>query len=163
MLGQKLEKQFSFVRWATTIGVVGLIVQMIGLLRWTFVVPVLANHYVHGSASVQETSKIVFEVIHQYGGVIFGEYLGQLFTIIWTVMMTTAFARLKLFPKWIIWLGYIASAIYLMAQAELFATVMPDFPVWDSAGFIGSTAWLIWLIIIGFLIQKKELNGEPDK
>src|SRR6218665_3055638 len=36
MLGQKLEKQFAFVRWATTIGVVGLIVQMVGLLRWTF-------------------------------------------------------------------------------------------------------------------------------
>ncbi len=159
MLGQKLEKQFSFARWASTIGVVGLIVQMIGLLRWTFVVPVIANHYVHGNENMQETSKIVFEVIHQYGGVILGEYLGQLFTIIWTVMMTTAFAKLKLFPKWIIWLGYVSSVIYLMAQAELFATVMPDFPVWDLAGFIGSTLWLIWLIIIGFMIQKKQLNG----
>ncbi|MBA4850244.1 DUF4386 domain-containing protein [Emticicia sp. BO119] len=159
MLGQKLEKQFSFVRWATTIGVVGLIVQMIGLLRWTFVVPVLANNYVHGNKAVKETSKIVFQVIHQYGGVILGEHLGQLFTIIWTIMMTAAFARLKLFPRWIIWLGYISSGIYLTAQAELFATVMPDFPVWDLAGFIGSTLWLIWLVVIGFLMQKKQLNA----
>ncbi|GAB3505654.1 hypothetical protein GCM10027442_09050 [Emticicia fontis] len=158
MLGQKLEKQFSFVRWATTIGVVGLIVQMVGLLRWTFVVPLLADHYVHGNEAIKETSKIVFQVIHQYGGVILGEHLGQLFTIIWTVMMTTAFAKLKLFPQWIIWLGYISSGIYLMAQAEIFATVMPDFPVWSLAGFIGSTLWLIWLITVGFLMQRKEIN-----
>jgi len=45
----------------------------------------------------------------------------------------------------------VASAIYLLAQAELFATVIPGFPVWDMAGFIGSTLWLMWLIIIGIL------------
>ncbi|HEY1056435.1 MAG TPA: DUF4386 domain-containing protein, partial [Emticicia sp.] len=108
--------------------------------------------------AIKKTSKIVFQVIHQYGGVILGEHLGQLFTIIWTVMMTTAFAKLKLFPQWIIWLGYISSGIYLMAQAEIFATVMPDFPVWSLAGFIGSTLWLIWLITVGFLMQRKEIN-----
>jgi hypothetical protein len=39
LIGQKLENKFDFVRWATVLGVVGLLVQMIGLLRWTFVVP----------------------------------------------------------------------------------------------------------------------------
>jgi hypothetical protein len=73
--------------------------------------------------------------------------------------MTAAFAKLKLFPQWIIWLGYISSGIYLMAQAELFATVMPNFPVWGMAGFIGSTLWLIWLIIVGGLIQRRGLIG----
>lgn len=104
---------------------------MVSLLRWTFVVPILVDHYVHGNKAMKETSKIAFQVIHQYCSVILGKHSGQLFTIIWTVAMTTAFAKLKLFPQWIIWLGYILSGIYLMAQAELFATVMPDFPVWD--------------------------------
>jgi hypothetical protein len=31
--------------------------------------------------------------------------------------------------------GYISSVIYLLAQAELFKTVIPDFPIWDMAGF----------------------------
>ncbi len=46
LIGQKLENKTPVVRVATTIGVIGLIVQMVGLLRWTFVVPALSEaHY----------------------------------------------------------------------------------------------------------------------
>ena len=155
LIGQKLESKSSFVRSATVFGIIGLIVQMIGLLRWTFVVPILAHNYVNGDETIRGASKIAFQTIHQYGGVVLGEHLGQIFTIIWTVMITMAFAKLKLFPNWLIGLGYLASVIYFMAQAELFATVIPGFPVWDLAGFLGSTLWLIWLIIAGlFFIIK---------
>jgi hypothetical protein len=49
--------------------------------------------------------------------------------------------------------------LYLLAQAELFATVIKGFPVWDTAGFIGSTLWLVWLIIIGIKFMKIELSN----
>lgn len=149
LIGQRLEQKHSVVRPATTLGIIGLIVQMVGLLRWTFVVPVLAKNYATGNDMVREASKVAFQTIHQYGGVVLGEHLGQLFTIGWTLMMTYAFAQLKLFPKWLIWMGYLASGIYFLAQAELLATVMPGFPVWGPAGFLGSTLWLIWLILVG--------------
>ena len=150
LIGQKLESKFNFVRWTTTLGVISVIVQMIGLLRWTFVVPVLADNFVTAvSEATKESNKVAFQTMHQFGGVLLGEHLGQLFTVIWTIMICIAFSKLRLFPKWIIWLGYLSSAIYLLAQAELFNTVIPDFPVWDMAGFIGSTLWLVWLIIIG--------------
>jgi Domain of unknown function (DUF4386) len=149
-MGQQLENQSSLVRIATNIGVIGLIVQMIGLLRWTFVVPVLANSYVHATDEATKAAAIMaFKTIHQFGGVILGEHLGQLFTITWTVLMSIVFSKLKLFPKWMNMLGFVSAFIYLLAQAELFATVMPGFPVWDMAGFIGSTLWLVWLIIVG--------------
>jgi hypothetical protein len=93
------------------------------------------------------------------GGVLLGEHIGQLFTIVWTVMISVAFIKLKLFPKWVSWLGIISSIIYLLAQAELFATVMPGFPVWDMAGFAGSTLWLIWLIITGIMFIK--IKNQP--
>lgn len=150
MLGQKLENKAPLVRMATTIGVIGLIVQMVGLLRWTFVVPVLADTFIHATDEATKAAAIVaFKTIHQFGGVILGEHLGQLFTIAWTVMLSLSFAKLKLFPKWVNGLGFVSSFIYLLAQAELFATVMPGFPVWEMAGFIGSTLWLIWLVVIG--------------
>ena len=156
LIGQKFENKAPLVRMATTIGVIGLIVQMIGLLRWTFVVPVLADSFVHATDEATKAAVIVsFKTVHQFGGVILGEHLGQLFTIAWTVMMTISFANLKLLPKWVNWLGIISSVIYLMAQAELFATVIKGFPVWDMAGFIGSTLWLIWLIIVGVMFIKK--------
>ncbi len=65
-------------------------------------------------------------------------------------MISYTFMKLNFLPRWISWLGIIASIIYLAAQADLFATVIPGFPVWDMAGFTGSALWLIWLIIVGF-------------
>lgn len=159
LIGQKLESKSSLVRVATQIGVIGLVVQMIGLLRWTFVVPVLADLFVSAADKATRSAALVaFKTIHQYGGVILGEHLGQLFTVLWTVMLSVSFRKLKLFPGWVSWFGYITSFIYLLAQAELFATVIPDFPVWGMAGFIGSTLWLVWLIIIGILFLKKKEN-----
>lgn len=161
MLGQKLENKNPLVRTATTIGVIGLILQMIGLLRWTFVVPVLAESYVNAIDEAAKSSVIIaFETIHQFVGVLLGEHLGQLFTIVWTVLLCRAFAQLKLFPVWLTGLGYASSFIYILAQAELFSTVILDFPVWDLAGFIGSTLWLIWLIAIGVLFVKCNIQTD---
>ncbi|MBK9734346.1 MAG: DUF4386 domain-containing protein [Saprospiraceae bacterium] len=163
MIGQKFENKAPLVRMATTIGVIGLIVQMIGLLRWTFVVPVLADTFVHAADEATKAAAIVsFKTIHQFGGVILGEHLGQLFTIAWTVMMTISFAKLKLMPKWVNTLGIISSVIYLMAQAELFATVMKNFAVWNMAGFIGSTLWLIWLIVVGIMFVKRNQSAAAE-
>ncbi|HRI21237.1 MAG TPA: DUF4386 domain-containing protein [Panacibacter sp.] len=159
MIGQQYENKAPLIRMATTIGLIGLIVQMVGLLRWTFVVPVLADTFVHSTDEATKDAAVVsFKTIHQFAGVILGEHLGQLFTIAWTVMITVSFAKLKLLPKWINGLGIISSLIYLMAQAELFATVMPGIPAFDLAGFIGSTLWLAWLVMAGIYFIKSDKN-----
>lgn len=160
LIGEKLELYNPWARVATNLGLIGLIVQMIGLLRWTFVVPVLATDFVTATDAAGKAAAISsFKTIHQFGGVLMGEHLGQLFTIAWTVILSICFIRLKLFPKWVAVFGIISAAIYLLAQADLFATVMPGFPVWDMAGFIGSTLWLIWLIVVGvrFIKLKKAI------
>ncbi len=166
LIGKQLENRSPLVRVATTIGVIGLIVQVIGLLRWTFVVPVLADSYVHATDEATKAAAIMsFKTVHQFGGVLLGEHLGQLFTVTWTILMTIAFFSMKLFPKWINVLGLVGAVIYLMAQAELFSTVIPNIPVFEMAGFLGSTLWLIWLVIIGirFLGKRaeKSFNLKP--
>jgi hypothetical protein len=130
LIGQKFENKLSFIRWVTTFGVISGIVQIVGLLRWVFVIPVIANNYISGDEVAKASAKISFQVIHQFAGVLLGEHLGQLFTIIWTVMISYAFLKLNFLPGWISWLGIITSVIYLLAQAELFATVIPGFPVY---------------------------------
>lgn len=150
LIGKKLENRSSFVSVATTIGVIGLVVQVVGLLRWTFVVPVLADTFIMATdESTKAAAVVAFKTIHQFAGAALGEHLGQLFTITWTVLISISFAKLKLMPRWIGWLGIISSVIYLLAQAELLATVIPGLPAWGMAGFIGSTMWLIWLLIVG--------------
>ena len=151
LIGQKLEGTLGFIKWVTTLGIISGIVQIIGLLRWVFVVPVIASNYVTATdAATQATAKMSFQVIHQLGGVLLGEHLGQLFTIIWTIMISVAFMKLKMFRKWVSLLGIFSSIIYLLAQLDLFATVIPGFPVLDWAGLVGSSLWLLWLIIIGW-------------
>ena len=150
LLGQKLENKLPYVRWITTVGVISAIVQMIGLLRWVFVVPILAKEYV---ASANENTRAsvstAFTLMHQFGGVLLGEHIGQLFTIIWTIGTSMALRKLRIIPAWMACWGIIASVIYLMAQAELLATVIPGSHTWDAAGFLGSTLWLVWLVLVG--------------
>lgn len=164
LLGQYLEVKWRWAKLATTLGLISGIAQIIGLLRWTFVVPVLAESFVNAeNEATKEAVKVVFQGVHQFGGVLLGEHIGQLFTIAWTVMLSAAFSRLKLLPRYVSVLGYVASAIYLPAQAELFATVMPDFPVWDLAGLIGSTLWLLWLIVAGLGLLKADQRRIPTE
>lgn len=160
LLGQKIEKKSSIARVATTLGVIGLIVQMVGLLRWTFVVPVLADTFVNATdAPTQAAAIIAFKAIHQFAGVLLGEHLGQLFTIAWTILISIALQRTKAIPNWVSYFAYVASGIYALALAELFATVMPTFPMWDMAGFLGSSLWLLWLIILGVYFLRSSKNN----
>jgi hypothetical protein len=155
LIGERLEPKIPQIKWVTTIGIVSGIVQIIGLLRWLFVVPVLAGEYVHTiDASTQKAIEISFKMIHQFGGVLLGEHLGQLFTIIWTVFISLALLKVNIIPKWLAWWGFLSSSIYFLAQAELLATVIPGFPVIGIAGFLGSTLWLLWLILLGLKFIK---------
>jgi len=155
LIGQRLIRKTPHISWVTTIGIVSGIVQIIGLLRWVFVVPVLATEYVNASSpSKQEAIEISFKVIHQFAGVLLGEHLGQLFTIIWTVVISLALLKVRIIPKWLALWGFTASFIYFLAQTELLATVIPTFPVIGIAGFLGSTLWLLWLILVGIKFIK---------
>ena len=150
LIGQLLEREIPNVRWVTNVGIISVVVQIIGLSRWVFVVPVLATDFVNASNPVsKEAIEITFKAIHQFGGVLLGEHLGQLFTVIWTVFISSALLKGNIISTWLAWWGYIASFIYFLAQAELLATVIPTFPVIEIAGFLGSTLWLIWMILVG--------------
>ncbi|MDQ0194168.1 DUF4386 domain-containing protein [Paenibacillus wynnii] len=149
-------EEYQNVKVATTFMIIGGITQIVGLLRWVFVVPVLSNYYAEHPDTSQETVSILFQVVHQYGGVILGEHLGQLFSIIWTLIVCHHFLKSKTLNPFIGWFGIISSLIYLLGQTELFATVIPTFPVIGWAAPIGSTLWLLWMIALGFtLIRKK--------
>ena len=160
LLKRVLEKENSpFLETATTIGVIGFIVQVVGLLRWVFVVPVLARLFTDPTTDSVTKAAIpaVFIAVHQYGGVILGEHLGQFLIIIWMSIISGIIYKSKIFSKWVAWLGWFASAVYILAQTELFATAIPTFPVMDWAGLYGSLLWLVWMIVLGvYLVKYKE-------
>jgi len=157
MLKRILEQENSFfLETATMIGVIGFIVQVIGLLRWVFVVPVIARLYTAPTTvtATKDALSALFLVVHQYGGVVLGEHIGQFFIIVWMSMISAILYKSPLFSKWVAWLGWVASAIYLLAQTELIATVIPAFPVIGWAGLSGSLLWLLWMTIVGIYLVK---------
>lgn len=144
---------------ATTFGIIGFVAQFIGLLRWVFVIPALASSYATPGASeaVREAAISSFQTIHQFGGVLLGEYVGQLFTIMWMLLVSIVIIRTGVFKSWSGWFGIVASAIYLLAETELLHTSIPSIPSIGMAGLIGSVLWLVWMICIGvMLVQNKE-------
>jgi len=161
MLKRILEQEYSpFLETATVLGVSGSIVQVIGLLRWVFVVPALAKLFADPMTdSVTKASiSTVFLAVHQYGGVVLGEHLGQFLSILWMSIISGILYKSRMFKKWVAWLGWFASAVYILAQTELLATVIPSFPVIDWAGFYGSLLWLVWMLVVGIYLVKWKAN-----
>ena len=153
------DENAPFLETATTLGVIGFIVQVVGLLRWVFVVPVLARLFTDPTTDpvTKAALPLVFSAVHQYGGVILGEHMGQFLIILWMSMISGIMYKSKMFSKWVAILGWVASAIYLLAQTELLATAIPTFPVIDWAGLVGSLLWLVWMIVMGvYLVKYKE-------
>jgi hypothetical protein len=141
----------SWTWLAVFFGAAGALVQIVALLRWSFVVPLLARVYSSPAASAasRQAAVVGFQTLHQFAGVILGEHIGQLFTIIWMLFISIGFALRKQAPRWLSWAGFLASAVYLLAQGDLLATAIPGFPVWGEAGLIGSLLWLGWVVALG--------------
>ena len=149
-------EEFPGVRVVTAAGVIGGITQMVGLLRWVFVVPALAQLYTSPTSSeiTKEAVTVAFQVVHQLGGVLLGEHIGQSFTILWMLGISLAMRRSTLFKPWLAWWGIAASAVYALAQTELLATVIPGFPVAPEAGLVGSLLWLGWMGAMGVVLLR---------
>ncbi|MBW4658224.1 MAG: DUF4386 domain-containing protein [Drouetiella hepatica Uher 2000/2452] len=148
---------------ATFMGGLSGILQAIGLMRWVFVVPLLANLYVTSSSSAtREAVSVVYQAVHQYGGVVIGEHLGQTLLMGWTWGVCRAMRSSPLFKSWVVWWGLLTTPLLLLGQSELLATTIPTMPVIETTP-IGFILWEIWLLIVGvslLRVPQKRLSLE---
>lgn len=142
------------MRVATYLGAASVVLSLIGFLRWVFVVPPLADSYVTGDATTKAAVDAAWTAQHQFGGALLGEHLGQLLVIGWSVTVSVMILRTRILPRWLGATGIIVSAIYLLNQGDVLATAVPGFPVWDLAGFLGSTAWGLWVAALGVTVLR---------
>jgi len=134
---------------ATTIGVLAGLVQFLGLIRWTFLVPYLAETYFKpdSSQATKDSISIVFQAFHRYAGVAIGEHLGYLCTSIWTAFIALALIQSPQFNAWLGWAGLIpAIGIFIGLFEE---------SGFKSAGLINAISyvlWSVWLIVLGVVL-----------
>jgi hypothetical protein len=157
MLKRVLEPEgHALLETATTIGVIGLVLAVVGLTRWVFVVPGLARLYTDPASSemIRASVLVTFQAVHQYGGVVIGEHISQFMTVVWMALISGMMLRSVLFKAWQGWLGLVAALVFFLAQSELLATVIPSFPVVPAAGLLGSLLWLVWMMVMGVALVR---------
>ena len=76
-------------------GVVAAAVQFVGLARWSFLVPYLADTYLDPQSppAARDAAAVTFQAFHNYAGGALGEHLGYLFTAAWTLLLAAGLQR----------------------------------------------------------------------
>ena len=143
---------------ATAFGVVAGVVQFLGLVRWPFLVPYLADAYLDpaSSGATRESVAVVFQAFNQYAGVGVGENLGYLFTALWTSLVALAmFGSALPFRRWLALLGMASAAGVLVGMLEPAG--------FESAADIVVVAyilWSVWLALFGILLLLPKSIGQ---
>ena len=134
------------MRVATVIGVLAGAVQMIGFIRWPFLVPYLSQTYLDPAISVatREATTVVFQAFNQYAGGAIGENMGYLFTSVWTLLFALTIIRSARFPAWLGFVGLLPAIGIFIGMLEPIGLGIAA-PI-NAAAYI---LWAIWLVIIG--------------
>jgi Domain of unknown function (DUF4386) len=140
---------------ATTFGVVAGLVQMLGLLRWVYLVPGLARAHADPAlnAEQREVQAAVFRALHQYLGVGVGEHLGWLLTGLWSVLIGVGVIQTTALPTWLGWSGIIIGAGLVVGSGEFLGP--NEERGWRLAGAsipVLYIAWSIWLLAMGITL-----------
>jgi hypothetical protein len=136
-------------------GLVSALVQTLGLMRWPFVVPLLARRYVDPGAtqSQRDAAELVFDAFHRYLGVGVGEHLGYLFTGSWTILTGMLILGSSAFPAFLGWLAIPIGFALLVGALEF---VGPNEPkgwlVAERVTPVAYIAWSLWLITCGLAL-----------
>lgn len=151
LLGQVLGFT-GIVPLAVTVGVLAGLVQMLGLLRWVFLVPSLAR--VNAAPAIgsgeREATIAVFAALHRYLGVGIGEHLGYLLTGLWSVLTGVAILGTESIPTWMGWIGIAVGAGLILGSAEFLGPNEEDgWPLAGAAIPILYVAWSLWLLAMG--------------
>jgi hypothetical protein len=151
LLGQALGFT-GVVPLAVTVGVLAGLVQMLGLLRWVYLVPSLARMNADPSleSGQREANEAVFRAMHRYLGVGVGEHLGYLFTGIWSILIGVAIVGTDLIPAWMGWVGIVIGAGVILGSVEFLGP--NEERGWKLAGSaipILYVAWSLWLLAMG--------------
>jgi hypothetical protein len=138
------------------LGIAAGLVQVIGLIRWPFLVPELARRYVDPAATVErrETIEIVFSSIHRLLGVGIGEHLGYLLTGLWSAGLGLAILATPagIVPAWLAVPGLIVGLALMVGSLEFVGPNEPrGWSVAEKLVPIAYVGWSAWLVVLGFL------------
>ncbi len=133
----------------TTLGVLAGAVQFLGLIRWPFLVPSLADMYTQpeSTQATRDSVVVVFQAFHRYAGVAIGEHLGYIFTSTWTILLCIAIIATDVVNPLFGWVGVIPALGILVGVFE-----ETGFKLAGVINAISYILWSVWLIAFGIAL-----------
>lgn len=133
----------------TVAGVLAGAAQLIGLIRWAFLVPSLAERHQRAAAASleREAIEIVFDAFHRFIGTAIGEHLGYAFTATWSLIVSLAILETGLFPDWLGWAGLVPAIGIAIGLTEE-AGFKPAGPI-NALAYV---LWSVWLVSFGVIL-----------
>ncbi|MDX2153721.1 MAG: hypothetical protein SFV54_23460 [Bryobacteraceae bacterium] len=136
---------------ATPIGVASVVVQIIGLLRWTFAVPLLAAGFRNAPSDAHRAAiEWTFQMQHQLLGAMLGEHLGQLLLAAWTVSIALTRLPSRAHRP----LGCAAAALFALSSLGALGTVIPVLAPLDALSGPAFLLWSVWCALLGWQLLR---------
>jgi hypothetical protein len=135
-----------FLLVGTVTGVLAGVFQTLGLIRWPFLVPFLAETYTDpkSTQASRDSASVIFQAFHRYAGVAVGEHLGFIFTSIWTVLLCFAIIQTQVVSPLFGWLGILPPLGILTGVFE-----ETGFKAAGAINAISYILWSAWLVALG--------------
>jgi hypothetical protein len=140
---------------ATTVGVLAALVQLLGLVRWPFLVPYLARADADPAASParREAVDVVFQAFNRYLGVGVGEHLGYGLTGAWTTLTGFALTQSSAVPGWTGVLGIVIGPVLMLCALEFVGGHEPTgWKLAEKLTPITYVIWSLWLVATGIAL-----------
>jgi Domain of unknown function (DUF4386) len=137
---------------ATATGLGAALVQVLGLVRWPFVVPHLARLAADPAATpaTRDAVEVAFQTLNRYLGVAVGEHLGYLLTGGWTALAGVALLQSELLHPLFGVVGLLLAPLFVVGSLEFVGGFEPR--GWRLAGSLVPLAyigWSLWLLALG--------------
>ena len=157
LLPDVLEQKGAVARASVVSGVIAAIAQLLGLLRWTLVVPFLATRWVE-HADQHQALEIAHEVQHRLFGVLLGEHVGPLFMAAWTASASVMILKAN-GSRLIAGAGFLSAVLFLggLGSGLSRAVLMPAFV--QQLPMVAFIAWSLWAIATGVLLVVRSRAG----
>lgn len=143
----------------TMFGVLSGVLQAAALLRWTLVIPHLAESYVNAAPGSAEQAAAIttYEMLNGFAGAGIGEHLGQMLLMIWTLGLGLALIRMDGAFRWIGAFGLATLPVWTIGQTELIAPSIPGVPVIEVIPY-AFMAWEVFMLALGVAMIVKAVR-----
>lgn len=140
---------------AAVFGVLTGVFQAIGFIRWSVLIPYIADAMANAGTNglSQETVAFIEGVANRYVGMAVGEHLGFLAQATWTTLLGVAILGRRLFDRRLAWIGVVIGLLTFPVAMEPLGGL---FVVLGVLTVPVNAAWDIWLILLAISLLRTD-------